>query len=131
MWRDILREILIHVRLVDRPTYTLRFVQRHPTPDQVPLGEIIVVQAQSHLKWACFRCPGGCSGRFQLSLHPSRRPRWTVSADWLNRPSIDPSVHQSTGCGAHFWIRSGGVVWCKDSKCEKEKDIVRSGDHFF
>lgn len=119
MWRDILLTTLIHVRLIARPKYKLRYVQRHPAPDEVLLGEIVIVQAQSHLKWACFRCPGGCGGRFQLSLHPSRRPRWTVSGDWLNRPSIDPSVHQGTGCGAHFWIRDGEVAWCKDSECGK------------
>ena len=38
-----------------------------------------------------------------------RRPRWTVAADWLGRPTIDPSVRKLDGLYAHFWIKTAGA----------------------
>lgn len=117
MWRDHIRELLVLVGLIERPTFVARYVDRHPTPDQVRDGEIVIVRGQQQFKWACFRCPGGCGNRFQLSLNPSRRPRWSIRTDWLNRPTINPSVLQNGACGAHFWISRARVQWCTDTKC--------------
>jgi len=115
MWREYLRRALVRVGLIDEPDFTTKFVDRHPAPAEIPDGVIVIVVAANHPKWACFRCPGGCGHRFQLSLHPTRRPRWTVSGDWLNRATVSPSVLQTTACGAHFWVRNGQVEWCPDS----------------
>jgi hypothetical protein len=120
MWRDILRRLLVRTGFIEQPKFTVRYVERHPTPDQVPIGEILVVRGVTHAKWACFRCPGECGNRFQLSLNPLQRPRWTISTDWLNRPSIEPSVLQVMGCQAHFWVRGGHLYWCEDSGCHKD-----------
>jgi len=117
MWRDILRNLLVGAGFIERPRFTIRFVDRHPSPDQISVGEIVVVEGDEYLKWACFRCPGGCGNRFQLSLYPSRHPQWRIRTDWLNRPSIMPSVLQVTECRAHFWVRQGNVEWCADSRC--------------
>ena len=117
MWRDLLLALSVRLGLVPKPAFNLRFIDRHPTPDQVRDGQIVVVRGLEHHKWACFRCPGGCGSRLQLSLNPSRRPRWAIDADWLNRPSIQPSILQTGACGAHFWIERGNVRWCADSEC--------------
>lgn len=127
MWRDMLRDVLVWVNVIERPAFTVRYVARHPSPSQVRDGEIVVVQGGEHAKWACFRCPGGCENRFQLSLNPKLRPRWAVTTDWLNRPSVEPSVLQTTGCRAHFWVRHGRVQWCKDSLCIPKNNQQRQG----
>jgi hypothetical protein len=119
MWRDLARQALILLRFIDSPQYRVEYWDRQPKPDQLPDGLVVVVEGDTHPKWACLRCPGGCGNRFQLPLNPARRPRWSVSRDWLNRPSIDPSVLQRGACGAHFWITGGRVLWCADSMCRE------------
>lgn len=115
MWRDLLRELLITLGLISRPDFIMRIMDRHPTPDEIPPGVLVVVGNGDQQKWACFQCPAGCGNRFQLSLNPSKRPRWEVASDWLNRPNISPSVRQTNACRAHFWVKNGSVEWCRDS----------------
>lgn len=115
MWRDFVRRVLVLLRLIEAPKYRVEYWDRQPKPEQLVDGLIVVVQGETHPKWACLRCPGGCGNRLQLSLNRRRRPRWTVSRDWLSRPSIDPSILQRGACGAHFWITGGMVRWCDDS----------------
>ncbi|MGP4842463.1 DUF6527 family protein [Agrobacterium cavarae] len=43
------------------------------------------------------------------SLAHDRRPRWTVGANWLGRPSLEPSVHWTDGCCCHFRTRRGRI----------------------
>jgi hypothetical protein len=119
MLRNIIRSLAVRLGFIAKPVFEIRFMDRHPTPDQVQDGQIVVVRGVEHHKWACFRCPGGCGNRLQLSLVPTRRPRWTIRRDWLNRPSVHPSVLQTGACGAHFWIANGTVIWCEDSRCPK------------
>ena len=35
--------------------------------------------------------------------------------DFLDRPTIHPSVRQLDGAYAHFWVKSGYVEWCADT----------------
>ncbi|MDA8586533.1 DUF6527 family protein [Rhodobacteraceae bacterium] len=79
-------------------------------------GELIVVESGEIKKWACMNCPGGCGERIALSLNPDRRPRWKVTNDFWQRPTIHPSVHQQNKCGCHFWVKKGQVHWCKGGK---------------
>lgn len=116
MWRDMLRRLLVLLRAVPRPDLVVRAMHRHPNPQEIADGMVIVVQDGPRQKWACLRCPGGCGEKLQLSLHPSRHPRWTLTVDWLHRPSTTPSVRQLNACRCHFWIEKGMVVWCADSK---------------
>lgn len=88
----------------------------HPNRASVAVGDLVVVRDGEHLKWACMRCPGRCGADIKLSLNPSRRPRWTVVRDWLDRPSVSPSIHRRDGCGCHFWIRRGRVEWCRGGR---------------
>ena len=115
MWRDIARRALVATGIIPRPDLVARVMDRHPTPGDLPPGVLVVVQDGDRAKWACLRCPGGCGEKLQLSLSPSRRPRWAVSLDRLDRPSVSPSVHQLNNCQCHFWIKSGTVEWCADS----------------
>ncbi len=115
MWLDLLRRALVAARITLRPDVVALVVDRHPTPEELQPGTLFVVQDGRRAKWVCFRCPGGCGEKLQLSLNPSRRPRWAVSLDWLRRPSLSPSIRQMNHCRCHFWIKGGCVEWCRDS----------------
>lgn len=92
----------------------VRRVSTYPRGDEVRDGELVHVVDGGIEKWACLRCPGGCGAMIPLGLNPKRRPRWSVAADWLRRPSLSPSVHQRNDCACHFWVRKGRVDWCAD-----------------
>ena len=115
MWRKPILRALVFLRLVDQPELVGRILDRHPAPEELRAGELIVVQSGDHQKWACLRCPGGCGDKIQLNLSPYRRPRWLVLLDWLHRPTVTPSVRQLNDCRCHFGIESGKIRWCSDS----------------
>lgn len=54
----------------------------YPDADKISEGELVIVDDDGILKWACLRCPGGCSASISLSLNPLRRPRWKVLTDF-------------------------------------------------
>jgi hypothetical protein len=114
MWRTIVRQVLVLTRVIPPPEVLASVVGRHPAPQQLVPELLVVVIDNGHPKWACLRCPCGCGDKIQLSLNPRRRPRWSVRIDWLNRPTLEPSIHQLDGCRSHFWMRSGRIIWCKD-----------------
>lgn len=94
-------------------------VGRQPVFPDLPSEDthrIILVEDEGVQKWACLACPGGCGTRISLSLNPNRRPRWTILSDWLERPTVSPSVHQKNACGCHFWIKRGKVEWCRGGR---------------
>ena len=115
MWRGIVRRALVATGIIPRPDLVARIMDHHPPPGDVSPGLLVVVQDGDRAKWVCLRCPGGCGEKLQLSLNPSRRPRWAASLDRLHRPSVSPSVHQLNNCRCHFWIKGGKVEWCADS----------------
>lgn len=109
-----LRKCLELLHVVPRSELVARIVSRHPRPDQITPGEMVIVRDNID-KWACFSCPGGCGETLKLSLNSQRRPRWSVTTDWLRRPTLLPSVRQTSGCKCHFWVRHGRIEWCRDS----------------
>jgi hypothetical protein len=98
---------------------------QHPDYGTLRLGKMVIVRDGKIDKWACFRCPCGCEEKIQLSLSTARRPRWMVETDWFGRPSLKPSVRQTAGCKAHFWVRSGRVEWCADSPARNRSVLAR------
>jgi len=91
------------------------------TPETEP-DELILVESGAIQKWACLSCPGGCGERIALSLNPDRRPRWSISTDFWQRPTLHPSVHQQNDCGCHFWVKKGKVHWCKGGRPQTPKE---------
>lgn len=116
--------LLVALRLVRRPDLTTILVADHPEPDAMQPGVIYIVGGTGYRKWAYFRCPADDEEIIQLSLMRERRPRWTITADWLGRPTINPSVRQLDGSYAHFWVRNGHVDWCPDSG--HQPSVIRS-----
>ncbi|MEX2166680.1 MAG: DUF6527 family protein [Methyloceanibacter sp.] len=113
--RALLRYLLVRLRIIPKPDLLVRPVPDHPAPESMEPGFIYVLGGKGYRKWAWFRCPADTSEIIQLSLMPSRRPRWQVSVDLLGRPSLHPSVRQLAGSYAHFLVKRGRVVWCADS----------------
>lgn len=63
-------------------------------------------------KWLHFKCPR-CGEHIQLQTAEGK-PKWTVEIDWLNRPTIAPSIWEKRSCRAHFFVRRGELVWARD-----------------
>lgn len=129
MWRDLVRWVFVRLRLVPLPDFVVKVMDRHPTPADLEEGIMIVVQDGDRRKWCCFRCPGGCGEKLQLSLNQSRRPSWGIAFDWLRRPSVTPSVHQLNACRCHFWVKGGSIDWCSDSGHDKRNISLSPKTH--
>ena len=115
MLKTWLRTALIAIGWIKRLTFVGKVMTRHPSPQELEEGGLVLVRDEQHDKWACFRCPGGCGQKIQLSLSRQRSPRWKVKLDYLNRPTVLPSVRMTNHCGCHFWLQQGAVTWCPDS----------------
>ena len=115
MLKRICLSILTWLGVTTKPDVVGVLVKVNPTNEAVPSGRVVVVGGRGYQKWAYIRCPCRCGDVIMLSLAKSRRPRWTVKMDWLNRPSIEPSIRQTSGCYSHFWVRRGVVDWCSDT----------------
>lgn len=109
LWRHVLREVLVAGHVIARPAVTMKVLERHPGPQEIRSGQLIVVVHGGKPEWAYFQCPGNCGGHVQLSLGLLHGPRWKVQADFLARPTISPARHH--GCGAHFAVRQGAIDW--------------------
>lgn len=115
MLRTSIAKALTWLGIIKSPELLISTAPDMPAPDELVPGQLIVVGPAGRPKWATFLCPSGCGTPILLSLSPDRRPRWTVSFDWLGRPSLEPSVRRKDGCRCHFWMRRGQIDWCKDS----------------
>lgn len=110
-WRHLLRKVLVAGRIIAPPAMTIKILDRHPEPQELRPGQMIVMVSDGKPKYAYFKCPGNCGGHVQLSLDLLHRPRWSVRADFLARPTISPAVFRHRGCGAHFALRHGQIDW--------------------
>ncbi|WP_373856266.1 DUF6527 family protein [Acidiphilium multivorum] len=54
-------------------------------------------------------CPR-CSEHIQLQT--AAGSNWKITCDWLHRPTVQPSIWETEGCGAHFFVRKGRLIWC-------------------
>lgn len=117
-FRAFCRALLTWLRFISAPDLLARIVADHPFPDSLETGWIYVVGGPGYQKWAYFRCPADNAEIIQLSLMPNHRPRWSVAIDFLQRPTIHPSIRQLDGSYAHFWVRKGTIAWCADTGVE-------------
>ena len=113
--KKLLRDGAAAVGIIRRPEFVCVLIADHPLPEAMEAGKIYVVGGPGYQKWAVFRCPKHQEEIVQLSLMQNRRPRWTIAMDFLDRPTIHPSVRQLDGAYAHFWVKSGYVEWCADT----------------
>jgi hypothetical protein len=62
---------------------------------------------------ASMLCPEGCGAIINLNLLPDDNPCWRLIVDDRGKPTLHPSVWRREECGAHFFMRSGQIIWCR------------------
>lgn len=60
---------------------------------------------------AALQCPCGCGAIIQLSLLQDDSPRWVLTIDEEETPTLFPSVWRRAGCHSHFLLKKGKVIW--------------------
>jgi len=95
--------MFIRLRVLRRPDFLVQTVSEQPFEDEMRGG---------HRKWIHLRCPK-CGEAIQLEA-AGQRHSWTISTDWLRRPTISPSIWETERCGAHFFVRRGRIIGCGD-----------------
>ena len=105
-------EWLCRIKLIQRPHFLCVDVTETPLDDEIKSNILYREIRKSYPKWAHFECPH-CSERIQIPIATAPN-NWTVSTDWLNRPTVSPSIWEKSTCGAHFIIRNGKLLWCSD-----------------
>ena len=95
--------------------FVAHYSEDHPDQASLPHGIVHIVGGLEYQKWAYLRCPCRCGAMIMLSLAANRRPRWRVTTDWFDRPTLTPSVWQTGGCCSHFFMRDGRIDWVHDS----------------
>lgn len=110
-----LRSLLSYTGVITKPEMAAVYVIDNPDRETLAPGTLYVVGDKRFQKWAVLRCPCGCGDAIMLSLSKTRRPSWSVEVDWLGRPTLDPSIRQTSGCYSHFWLRRGKLDWCGDT----------------
>jgi hypothetical protein len=113
--KTIVRRALELMGLSRKAEFGVITASTNPALDSLAPRQIVLVGEGKFRKWAYFRCPCGCGDPIMLSLSRTRRPSWRVYVDWLDRPTLEPSVRQTAGCYSHFWLRAGRVDWCRDT----------------
>lgn len=94
---------VVHSRgTVERFAEALRRV-RHP-------GDYVIV-VRGIPRSIVMSCPDGCGEALTLNLDKRSGRAWVVYGD-PNQLSVYPSVWREGGCGSHFILWSGQVLWC-------------------
>jgi hypothetical protein len=106
-----IRCLLEELRLIPRTEFVAIVTPDYPDTAALPAEVMHIVGDRQYRKWAYFNCPCGCGAPTMLSLSTTRHPHWRVRIDWLDRPTLQPSVWQTEGCRSHFFVRHGNVDW--------------------
>lgn len=105
-----LAEAVFGAPFLSRPHLLASEVSECPSDAEMRRGILFIEKRDGHLKWAHLKCPK-CGDHIQLPLAGS--DRWAVRLDLLRRPTVIPSIWERAGCGAHFIVRRGGLLWCE------------------
>lgn len=85
-------------------------------PDEVKKSrEIMIVSTGTVMKWCIITCPCGCGEIHKIPLMRTAEPRWDCDIHKDKTISLSPSIDvNSSGCGAHFFIKKNKVIWAKE-----------------
>lgn len=93
------------------PARRLIVIEADSPPLKLPRRNLVLAREDDE-DWAvAFRCPCGCGKRLELMLLEEVFPKWSISIDVEDRPTLHPSVWLKKGCKSHFWLRKGKVIW--------------------
>jgi hypothetical protein len=102
-------EGLCRVGLWKRPDFLAQDRSDAPSDVELRQGLLIREVRGGYPKWAHFFCPK-CSEGIHIPI--AGPDRWTLTIDFLRRPTLSPSIWQTGSCGAHFFLRHGQILWC-------------------
>lgn len=105
-------EQFCRVGLIRRPHFLCVDVDEAPLDVELKPDLVYREVRRSHPKWAHFTCPR-CGEHIQVPVAASAG-NWRISIDWLNRPTLAPSIWETETCGAHFVVQRGELLWCPD-----------------
>ncbi|HMV07605.1 MAG TPA: DUF6527 family protein [Cyclobacteriaceae bacterium] len=91
-------------------TYKYRFAE--DLPKELDDRTVYIVGEKSNYWMLAFQCPCGCNETISLNLLKKVRPRWRFFTRW-SRINIYPSIWRKVGCGSHFYIKKGKVIWSR------------------
>ena len=95
-------------------------------PDVIDKGSIYLIGERGNLWFGALLCPCGCGDTIQLNFLEDASPRWTVKEHWNGMVTLQPSVWRQKGCGAHFFVRAGKVLWCCTVDRSTRREFKRS-----
>lgn len=89
----------------------VKYILDNPIPSEIPKGVLLVVGVKNkYSKWAYIKCPSDCGDTLMLSLQKGDNPRWRLSIDKNNLPTLHPSIWKTDGCQSHFLLRKGRII---------------------
>lgn len=93
--------------------YFKELIVKEIVPDESKIkdNEFIEVIYKKNPFWVMFKCPCGCQYIISLPLQQNHNPHWRLKISKNGRPSLYPSIWQTTGCLSHFVINDGRVYW--------------------
>ena len=80
MWRDAVRWLFVRLRLVRRPDLVSRIIGRHPTPEELPEGKLVMVRD---------------GNRNKMGMSALSRPMWGETSTGLVVEPTPPLVRPS------------------------------------
>lgn len=95
--------------ILRRPTFLCLTVDEAPLDSELDPRYVYREIRAGFPKWAHLACPR-CGEHIQVQI--ARGSQWRLTADWLRRPTIHPSIWETERCGAHFFVRKGNLQWC-------------------
>lgn len=95
------------------PARRLQIIQADTLPSNLPTRDLVLTRDDGDNWSVGMRCPCGCGDTIELMVLREARPRWDISVDIARHPSLHPSVWRKSGCGSHFWVRKGRILWCE------------------
>lgn len=119
MFENLVRKIaawFIPARFNKRPSSDFGGIQSTTVddpPETVIAGRLYLIGDPDQWWLAILRCPCGCGANIQLPMSVGADPCWRVSGS-NDKPSLWPSIHRTTGCRSHFFLRRGEIEWCRD-----------------
>lgn len=107
-WAQALRGWIWGRRAERSRRYTAVWVQ--DIPDAIEAGLVYLVGGDQPA-FAVMMCPCGCGAHLHINFLSETRPCWRWDVGPRGEVTLHPSLWRKRGCGSHFFVRGGRIVW--------------------